>query len=220
VRASGTLPPVSRVPCHVCGLTQTVPALQEGDAAHCSRCDAVVVDASGSARRHLGARRAGALALAALVLLVPANLLPILELEYLGRTKASTVWGGCVALWDDGMWVVATVVFLASIVVPFLKLGLIFVLAMLDGTGSAVDLRSRALRFIERIGRWSRLDVFLLAVLVAVVKLDSISSARPGAGLLFFAGVVVLTMLASASFDPAAAWRELGREAARQGRTA
>lgn len=162
--------------------------------------------------RPADAARAAALSLAALVLLVPANLLPILEIEYLGRTKASTVWGGCVALWDEGMWMVATLVFVASIAVPFAKLAAIFLLCWLDGSGRAVRARAWTLRQIERIGRWSMLDVFLLAVLVALVKLDSLSSAHPGAGLFFFAAVVVLTILASASFDARTLWQELDVE--------
>lgn len=132
----------------------------------------------------------------------------------MGRTKASTVWGGCVALWDEGMWAVATLVFAASIAVPFLKLIAIFALCWLDGSGRWVRARGWTLRQIERIGRWSMLDVFLLAVLVALVKLESLSSARPGAGLFFFAAVVVLTILASASFDARGMWREIDRERA------
>ncbi len=129
--------------------------------------------------------RAAAFALSALVLLVPANLLPILEIEYMGRTKASTVWGGCVALWDEGMWAEAALVFIASIAIPFLKLLAIFILCWLDGSGRLVASRVWTLRQIERIGRWSMLDVFLLAVLVALVQMESLSSAHPGAGLFF-----------------------------------
>lgn len=156
--------------------------------------------------------RAAAFALSALVLLVPANFLPILEIEYMGRTKASTVWGGCVALWDEGMWAVAALVFIASIAIPFLKLLAIFVLCWLDGSGRLVAIRAWTLRQIERIGRWSMLDVFLLAVLVALVKMESLSSAHPGAGLFFFSAVVVLTIFASASFDGRGLWQELATE--------
>lgn len=155
---------------------------------------------------------AAAFAAAALILLVPANTLPILEIEYMGRTKASTVLGGCTALWDEGMWAVAALVFAASIAVPFAKLAAIFGLCWLDGSGRLVRARAWTLRQIERIGRWSMLDVFLLAVLVALVKLDSLSSAHPGAGLYFFAAVVVLTIVASARFDSRGLWQELDRE--------
>ncbi len=160
------------------------------------------------------------MALAALVLLLPANLWPILEIEYLGRVNASTVWSGCVALWDEGMWVVAAVVFLASIAVPFLKLGSIFLLCWLDGSQRLVGLRIWLLRQTERFGRWSMLDVFLLAILVALVKLDTLSSARPGPGLFFFSAVVVLTMIASASFDSRSLWQELRTEVDAAPRTA
>ncbi len=196
-----------RATCEGCGLEQVVPALAVGDVARCPRCRGRVAQ-----HRPADAVRAAALAIAALILLLPANLLPILEIEYMGRTKASTVWGGCVALWDEGMWIVAALVFAASMLIPFLKLAAIFFLCWLDGSGRAMRVRAWMLRQVERIGRWSMLDVFLLAILVALVKLDSLSSARPGAGLFFFAAVVVLTMLASASFHPRSLWRELAHE--------
>lgn len=203
------MPVPSHVTCHGCGLSQGVPELPVGGVARCCRCHARVAQ-----HRPADATRAAALALAALVLLLPANLLPILEIEYMGREKASTVWGGCVALWDEGMWMVAALVFAASIAIPFLKLAAIFALCWLDGSGRLVRARAWTLRQIERIGRWSMLDVFLLAVLVALIKLDSLSSARPGAGLFFFAAVVVLTMLSAASFDARGLWSELVREQA------
>jgi len=213
-----------RTTCDACGLEQRLPALGPSDRARCRRCGRVLVTPALAERTDRGfgqrigvvrqrdANRAAALALAALVLLVPANALPILELEYLGRVKASTVWSGCMALWQDDMWVVATVVFLASIAIPFLKLGAIFTLTMLAGSGRLVALRAKTLVVLEAVGRWSMLDVFLLAVLVAVVKLDSLSNARPGAGLFFFAAVVVLTIFSSASFDTRTLWRELAEE--------
>ncbi|MDZ4755743.1 MAG: paraquat-inducible protein A [Phycisphaerae bacterium] len=184
-----------------------MPTLPIGAVARCARCRARVAQ-----HRPADATRAAALALAALILLLPANLLPILQIEYLGRVKASTVWSGCVALWDEGMTAVAIVVFLASIVIPFAKLAAIFTLCWLDGSSRFVRTRVWLLRQIERIGRWSMLDVFLLAILVALVKLDSLSSARPGPGLFFFAAVVVLTILASASFDSRSLWQELQTE--------
>jgi paraquat-inducible protein A len=189
-----------------------VPELPVGAVARCPRCSHRVAQ-----HRPNDATSVAALALAALVLLVPANTIPILEIEYLGRTQASTVWSGCVALWDEGMKAVAVVVFLASIAVPFAKLAALFLLCAMDGSGRWVRLRMWMLRATERIGRWSMLDVFLLAVLVALVKLDSLSSARPGGGLFFFAAVVVLTMIASARFDPRALWLEVRAEAEAQG---
>ncbi|MBL9149981.1 MAG: paraquat-inducible protein A [Phycisphaerae bacterium] len=193
-----------RTVCHACGLEQHVRPLGPSERARCARCSRpLLTHASGDASR------AAAVALAALILLIPANVLPILELEYLGRVSASTVWGGCVALWNERMWLVATIVFLASIAIPFAKLAAIFYLSIYAGTRRMVAFRARLLVALEVVGRWSMLDVFLLAVLVAVIKLDSLSSARPGPGLFFFAAVVVLTMVSSALFDSRALWREL-----------
>ncbi|MFO0828530.1 MAG: paraquat-inducible protein A [Phycisphaerales bacterium] len=197
--------------CDACGLEQRLPPLKRGERARCRRCSRRLWTPS-DAPSWRDAHVPAALALAALVLLIPANTLPILELVYLGRVSSSTVWGGCIALWDEGMWAVATIVFAASIAIPFLKLGAIFLLAMFSGSGRFVAARAKTLVVLEAVGRWSMLDVFLLAVLVAVVKLDTLSSARPGPGLFFFAAVVVLTMLSSASFDTRVLWRELAEE--------
>lgn len=194
--------------CPRCGLEQRLPSLPPGGSACCVRCATRLWTAPRG-----DATTAAALALAALIFLVPANLEPILTLEYLGRTRSSTVWGGCVALWDEGMWVVAIVVFAASIVIPFAKLAAIFFLAAAAGSGRWIALRGRLLRWLETIGRWSMLDVLLLAILVALVKLDTLSSARPGPGLFFFAGVVVLTMFATSAFDARALAREAAQEA-------
>jgi paraquat-inducible protein A len=104
-----------RTTCESCGLEQVVPPLAVGEVARCARCRTRLAQ-----HRPADAARAAALAIAALILLLPANLLPILEIEYMGRTKASTVWGGCVALWDEGMWLVAALVFAASMLIPVL----------------------------------------------------------------------------------------------------
>jgi paraquat-inducible protein A len=159
--------------------------------------------------------RTAALSLTALLLYVPANIYPILTMDYYGMHSESTVWDGCVKLFRDGQVLVAVIVFLASILIPLFKLlGLLF----LVGTGTLAPARwqlerTRVSRVIDVIGPWAMLDVFLLAVLVALVKLEQLATVRPGPGLPAFAAVVVLTMLASASFDPKVIWEPSERQA-------
>jgi paraquat-inducible protein A len=150
-----------------------------------------------------------ALALAALIFYVPANVYPILRMNWYGAYSESTVWDGVASLFRQDQWFVATIVFLASIVIPLVKLlGLFFLVA-------TANLESRWLRqertwiyrIIDVVGPWAMLDVFLLAILVALVKLDQFAAVWPGPGLPAFAAVVVLTLLASASFDPESIWR-------------
>ena len=143
-----------------------------------------------------------ALSLGALILYVPANLYPILRMHLHGVYSESTVWDGVTSLARHEQWLVAMIVFLASVAIPLAKLlGLFFLVA------SARFLparwrheRRRIFGIIDTIGPWAMLDVFLLAVLVALVKLGDFATVLPGPGLLAFACMVVLTMFASASF--------------------
>lgn len=190
--------------CHTCGLAQQVEPLAAGQRAECRRCGASLREGP-----HGSLHLTAALALAALILYVPANLYPILRMHFYGGYTESTVWDGVVSLVESNQWFVATVVFLASIFIPLVKLiGLLFLVASVRlRLGRRLHERTRLFRFIDAIGPWAMLDVFLLAVLVALVKLGSIATVLPGPGLIAFSAVVVLTMLASASFDPKMIWQ-------------
>ncbi len=155
--------------------------------ADCSRCGSQVAKAK---RDSLG--RTAALSLAALLLYVPANIYPIMRMEFHGVFTESTVWDGCVRLFQDGQWLVAVIVFLASLLVPLLKLLGLFFLVITTKLSSprARPLRTRIHQLIEVIGPWAMLDVFLLAILVALVKLGRIATVTPGPGLLAFTSVV------------------------------
>lgn len=197
------------VACTICGQLQRVRALEPGSAALCSRCGATLIE-----RRRGSLQRTAALSLAALILFVPANAYPILRMHFHGMYSESTVWGGVVALTQQHEWLVAGIVFLASMVVPLVKLLGMFYLVASAASGSPRRRleRTRLYRFIEVIGPWAMLDVFLLAMLVALVKLKEIATVLPGPGLFAFTGVVLLTILASAEFDPRLLWREAGAE--------
>lgn len=188
--------------CRTCGLVQRVPKVGRGMRLRCARCESRLrVDRGG------GIQVTAALTLAALVLYVPANLYPVLRVTSMGVTTQSTIWSGTRALAADGMWMVAAVVFIASILVPLLKLLGLGVLITTVRLSARRRERTRLWRFIEAVGRWSMLDVFLLAVLVAQFKLSDMATVVPGPGIVAFTAVVVLTMTASATFDPALIWK-------------
>jgi len=191
--------------CPTCGLTQQVDPLPPGRRAECPRCGATVGE---GARGSL--QRTAAFAVAALILYIPANIYPIMRMHFYGGYNESTVWDGVVSLAESNQWFVAAIVFLASIVIPVMKLsGLLYlVITVRFGLGRRLRDRTRIYRFIDVIGPWAMLDVFLLAVLVALVKLGTIATILPGPGLIAFSAVVVLTMLASASFDPRTIWQD------------
>jgi paraquat-inducible protein A len=190
--------------CPACGLVQQVEPPRPRQTAECPRCGSVLSEYKAGS-----VIPTAALSLAALILYVPANIYPILSLERYGVYSENTVWGGVTGLMDAGYWFVAAVVFLASIAAPLLKLaGLFFlVVTAARGTPRWRRERTRIYRFIEVIGPWAMLDVFLLAVLVALVRLGQLATILPGRGLLAFTCVVVLTLLASATFDPRLIWQ-------------
>jgi paraquat-inducible protein A len=190
--------------CPTCGLTLRVEPLSRGQRAECPRCGSTVSDGP-----HGSLHLTAAFALAALILYVPANLYPILRMHMYGAYNESTVWDGVVGLAQHNQWLVAVIVFMASLFIPVLKLlGLLYlVLSTWLGFGGRMRERTRIYRFIDVIGPWSMLDVFLLAVLVALVKLGSIATVMPGPGLVAFSLVVVLNMLATQCFDPKMIWQ-------------
>ena len=151
-----------------------------------------------------------AFSLAALLLYAPANLYPILRMERYGVVSENTVWQATVALFRDGEYAVSIIVFLASILIPLLKLAGLFYLsaAVKLNAHRGMIFRTRLYKSIEFAGRWAMLDVFVLALLVSLVKLQRLATVLPGPGALAFAMVVVFTLLASASFDPQLIWEK------------
>jgi paraquat-inducible protein A len=143
---------------------------------------------------------AAAFALGALLLYPEAMSLPVLELHKLGHVRGVTVWSGAMDLIDQGEVAVGILVFACSIVVPLLKMAGILTLSWRRQWGSPAA-RARAHRLIEWAGRWSMLDVLLVAILVAAVKLGNWADIQAGSGVFAFAGVVSLSLMASATFD-------------------
>lgn len=189
--------------CNTCGLVQQVEPLPPGRRAECPRCGATVSEGP-----HGSLHLTAAFALAALILYVPANLYPILRMSMYGAYSENTVWEGVVSLAQHNQLPVAIIVFAASMIIPVAKLlGLLYiVVSTWRGSPRRMRQRTRIYRFIDAIGPWSMLDVFLLAVLVSLVKLGSIATVLPGPGLVAFSLVVVFNMLATQSFDPRMIW--------------
>jgi len=194
------------VACETCGLVQCLEPLPRGAAAECFRCGTFLGARKSAASLHITA----ALSLAALILYFPANMYPILRMTMYGATSESTIWDGVVSLMRHDQWGVAIVVFLASIVVPLLKLLALFFLVGSSALPVGRGLRGRTAlyRFIDRVGPWAMLDVFLLAILVSLVKLGQLATVVPGTGLVAFTAMVVFTLFASAAFDPKLIWEQ------------
>ena len=142
------------------------------------------------------------LSLTALILYIPANIYPFMTIEMYGIRNTSTVWSGIVSLADSGSWAIAIIIFLASILIPLLKLLILFYLSFSAQNGQHAKFKLQLYKFVEAIGRWSMLDIFLLAVLVAILKLGPMAHVEPGLGSFMFLLVVIFTMFASAVFDP------------------
>ncbi|MCX2801120.1 paraquat-inducible protein A [Microbulbifer thermotolerans] len=149
-----------------------------------------------------------ALAITGALLLLPANILPVMTVIYLGSGEPSTIISGVMQLYNAGLWGIALVVFVASIAVPAMKLmGLFLLLIQVQLRLPLLPLQSmRLYRVVSGIGRWSLLDLFMISILVALVDMGVIAQVVAGPGSTAFATVVVVTMLAARSFDPRLIW--------------
>ncbi|MBF8781963.1 paraquat-inducible protein A [Pseudomonas fulva] len=188
----------------VCNECHQLNRLQDGQASQaCTRCGAIV-----HARRPNSIARTWALLITAMILYIPANVLPIMTVSSLGQGSPDTIMSGVVALMKNGMIPIAAVVFTASILVPTFKLVGIALLLYSIQRHQPLSARQRIFmyRFIEFIGRWSMLDIFVIAILVAVVNFGRIANVEPNLGAIAFASVVILTMLAALTFDPRLIW--------------
>ena len=195
------------VPTHWLGCSGCGRVARMADRAACRRCERPV-----HARKPDTVRRTLALICAAALLAIPANLLPVMTITKLGRGGSSTILGGTVELTEAGLWGLALLVFVASVLVPLFKLGSLSYLLISIERGSRTKLmfRTRLFRVVALIGRWSMIDIFATMMLVALARFGWLGSVRPGLGASAFCGVVVLTMWASKSFDPRAMWDAAG----------
>jgi paraquat-inducible protein A len=192
--------------CHVCGLTcRSGPGDEYLEGGHmvCPRCGSAL-----HRRKPNSFVRTWALLITGFLLYIPANVLPIMRTASLNDIDDNTIISGVVELWVKGSPDLAVIVFTASIVVPmlkFLSMGTLL-LSSQHGSGWARPQRAKLYRLVEFIGYWSMLDVFVVALLTALVRFGLLSLVEPLPGVIFFGLTVVLTMLASMSFDPRLIW--------------
>ncbi len=185
--------------CHACGLV-----LRSGDGEmHCPRCHCAL-----HIRKPASLARTWALLITAVILYIPANALPVMRTAYLGSESADTIMSGVVYFLLHGDWPLALIIFVASVLVPLLKVMTLVYLLISVQRRSRIRHRERTILFrvTELIGRWSMVDVFVVAVLAALVQMGNLATIYPGWGASAFAGVVILTMLSAQSFDPRLIW--------------
>ena len=190
--------------CLECGLLiPDTPAKQQ--VKKCRRCGGTL-----HSRHKDSLNRTCALLIAAMILYVPANLLPITLTTALGSTEGDTIMQGVIYFLFSGDWPVALVIFTASILVPLLKMAaLTYLLVSVQRHSSHRPLdRTKIFRMVEFVGRWSMIDVFVVTIMVALVQLGAVATIQAGSGAIFFCAVVIITMLAAESFDPRLIWDE------------
>jgi len=187
--------------CEACGLlSRPAPGEVEG---HCPRCDEEL-----SFRKPASLQRTWALLIAAAVCYIPANVLPVLTTTTAKGAVSDTILEGVVLLWSPTGWPLSLIVLIASIMIPIGKIAALAYLLVTVQRGSIESnkQRVRMYRMVELIGRWSMVDVFVDTFTAALVQLQPLMAVEPASGLVFFAAVVVLTMLAAESFDPRLIW--------------
>ncbi len=184
--------------CHTCGYLSQDISLHK-----CPRCTSPIHH-----RKTNSIEKTWALLAAATILILPANLYPVMTVIRFGQGEPSTILGGVMKLIQANMWGLAMIVFIASIVVPIMKLLILIFLLISVQKKSKWRPRDRTqlYRITEVVGAWSMVDIYLVGILSALVRLGSMSTIEPGIGAVYFAAVVVITMFAAQSFDPRLIW--------------
>ena len=186
--------------CHTCGLLQQLPPSGH---AHCPRCHSPV-----HLRTPNSTQLTWALVITAIIAYLPANLYPVMTVTSLGRSQSDTILSGVIYLLLHGDWPLALIVFVASVLVPLLKIvALLYLLLSVQRRSPLRKAqRSRLYRVVELVGRWSMVDIFVVALLAALVQAGALATIEPGVGAIAFTSVVILTMFAALSFDPRLIW--------------
>ncbi|SPP63013.1 paraquat-inducible protein A [Nitrospira lenta] len=187
--------------CPLCSLLTQAEPMNGGS--RCARCGTPL-----HFRKPNSISRTWALLLTSYILFIPANLLPIMHTNSLFGTQSDTIASGIVYFWASGDWHLAIIVFIASLLIPTAKLAILTFLVVSVQRRSTWDplQRTNMYRVIELVGRWSMLDVFVVAISVALVHLHSLATIHAGAGAVAFGAVVITTMLATMTFDPRLIW--------------
>jgi paraquat-inducible protein A len=196
----------SLLSCHICHLLSKKPAAFSKIAVYCPRCGERLHD-----RKPNSLARTWSLVLTSIIFYIPANMIPIMSVTSLGKVQSDTIISGVIYFIKTGMWPIALVIFIASVFVPILKLIILLFLLIsvhMKSLWHPKD-RTRLYRAIEAIGRWSMVDIYVVTLMVALVKLGSLADIEAAPGAIFFAAVVVVTMFAAMSFDPRLIWDKM-----------
>ncbi len=188
--------------CHECHMVVPMPSDNQGDV-FCPRCGCPV-----HARKPNSLVHSWALVLTSLILLFPANLLPIMKVDYMGATEYSTIMDGIIYFFKEGSYGIGIVILVASVLVPVFKIvGIMMILISIHfRIESWLQHKTLMFRFIQFIGRWSMLDIFVIALLTALVDFGFLSTIAAAPAAPFFCGVVIATMLAAEVFDTRLIW--------------
>lgn len=191
------------ISCHTCAVLVPKKNNDIDNQGNCFRCGTPL-----HSRKTNSLARTWALIFAAFLLFFPANLYPVMTVIQFGKGHANTILSGVIQLIQEGMWVLAIIIFFASIVVPMLKLIVLTFLLIMIKKKSAWRSRDRTLlfRITEIVGAWSMVDIYVVAILVGLVNFGTMSTVQPGIGVAFFGAVVVITLFAAHSFDPRLIW--------------
>ncbi|MEX6502462.1 paraquat-inducible protein A [Pseudomonas zhanjiangensis] len=205
--ALSELPIEQLIACHECDLLMRKTPVGDGEQAECPRCGYELYS-----HRHQVIRRSLALVLAALLLYVPANFLPIMQLNLLGQTAVDTLWGAVIGLYGSGMQGVAAVVFLCSMAIPLLKLlcQLLVLLSIRLDIGRAYGLL--LYRIYHHLRDWGMLEVYLMGILVAIVKLVELADLNIGLGLFCFIALLLIQVWLEVTMAPHQIWQALSGE--------
>jgi paraquat-inducible protein A len=210
---AGTAPPDRPrddevIACHECGTLQRLPAMPDDTIARCTACDAKIF-----IRYEQTVPRTLALYLAAFFLVLVANAFPIMTMSLEGQSNAATILDSASALYGEGMWPLTIAIALAGIVMPLAKiLGMLVILIPIQ-LGRRPSWIVEGFRWVERLQPWAMMEVYLLGVIVAYVKLQDLASIHLGVAIIAFVGTILLLAAADARFDPHAIWRRLAPQA-------
>ncbi len=202
-----SLPIEQLIACHECDLLMRKPVLQDGESAECPRCGYELFR-----HRHHVVRRSLALVVTALLLYIPANFLPIMQLNLLGQISQDTVWSGVIGLYESGMQGIAVVVFLSSMAVPLLKLlcQLLVLISIRIDFGRSYGLL--LYRIYHHMREWGMLEVYLMGILVAMVKLMDLADLSLGLGLFCFIALLLVQVWLEVTMSPHQIWEALSGE--------
>ncbi|GAA4652201.1 paraquat-inducible protein A [Kistimonas scapharcae] len=172
--------------CPECDLAMTPPRLAAGTRAQCPRCNHILADA-----KHGSLSQLMALIVTGLLFYIPANTFPILSLSLMGDEQHNTVLAGVRALYEEGYLFVAFVVFLCAMLIPLIRLAALFFIIMAIKLRKQLMMARTLFRLYHRLGEWGMLEIYLLGILVAIVKLVDIASVHPGMGMVCFIGLML-----------------------------